>query len=224
MTIVLIVAAIACVIGEYMRVREIVYFAKPLATIAVILIAAGSTAPVSTRYRALITIGLFASLTGDVLLMLPEDWFLEGLVSFLVAHLLYITAFAGEGGGLRDAPVALVMALIGAAMLALLWPGLGNMRIPVTAYVVVIAMMAWQAVARWRHIGGTAAAMAAVGALSFMISDAALAVQRFRVEFPLATIVVLGSYWAAQWGIAQSVRRDAVQATSGVHLPDELAA
>jgi uncharacterized membrane protein YhhN len=224
MTGLLIAAAIACIIGEYMSIREVVYVAKPLATIAVILIAAGTTAPVSSRYRALITLGLFASLAGDVLLMLPEDRFLEGLVSFLVAHLLYIAAFAGEGGGMRDAPALAIMSLVGVTMLAILWPGLGNMTIPVVVYVAVIVTMAWQALARWRHVGGTAAAMAAVGALSFMVSDAALAVRRFRMEFPLATIVVLGAYWAAQWGIAQSVRRNAAQAVTGVHLPDELTA
>jgi len=37
-------------------------------------------------------------------------------------------------------------------------------------------------------------------------SDALLAIDRFSVPIPAASLCVLGSHWAAQWGIAQSVR------------------
>ncbi len=39
------------------------------------------------------TLGAIFSLLGDVFLMLPGNFFLAGLVSFLLAHLLYITGF-----------------------------------------------------------------------------------------------------------------------------------
>ncbi len=203
----LVVAALACVVGEYLRLPEVIYVAKPLATLAVLLLAASTAEPVSPRYRTLVALGLVASLAGDVFLMLPGDRFVAGLASFLVAHLLYIAAFASEGGGVRDAPALVIVSLVAATMLTYLWPSLGTLRVPVTAYVSVIAVMAWQAIARWRHVGGTGAALAAIGALSFLASDSALAIRRFRVEFPLATVVVLGTYWMAQWCIARSVRR-----------------
>lgn len=206
-TALLVLAALACVAGEYLLLRGVVYVAKPLATVAVLLLAADTADPVSPRYRRLVTLGLVASLAGDVLLMLPGDHFVAGLASFLVAHLCYVAAFAGDGGGLRDAPAFVAVSLVAAAMLAYLWPGLGALRLPVVAYVAVIATMAWQALARWRHVRGTGAALAAIGAVSFLASDSALAVRRFRVEFPLATVAVLGSYWVAQWCIARSVRR-----------------
>ncbi len=204
MTALLIVSALACILGEYLDLRTLVYVAKPLATIAVILIAARSTHPVSGRYKALITAGLVCSLAGDVFLMLPGDQFVAGLSSFLVAHLLYITAFVRHGGGLRDPKAALVFA-IGIVMLAVLWPTLGALRIPVTIYVVVIATMAWQAIARWRLLGTADARLAAVGAMSFLVSDASLAFGRFRGELPGSTVLVLATYWFAQWCIARSV-------------------
>ncbi len=204
MTILLIVSAIVCLAGEYLQLPALVYVAKPLATIAVILIAARSTRPVSAPYQRLITAGLVASLAGDVFLMLPSDQFIAGLASFLVAHLLYIAAFARHGGGVRDAKGALVFLAAG-LMLAYLWPTLGALRIPVVVYVLVIATMAWQALSRWRRLRTSDAQLAAVGGVLFLVSDSALALGKFHGEFPDSALVVLGTYWAAQWCIARSV-------------------
>ena len=91
-------------------------------------------------------------------------------------------------------------------MLAVLWPTLGALRIPVVVYVAVISTMAWQAIARWRHLRTLDTKLAALGAMSFVVSDAALAIGRFRSEFPASAALVLGTYWLAQWCIARSVQ------------------
>jgi uncharacterized membrane protein YhhN len=137
--------------------------------------------------------------------MVPGDRFVAGLASFLVAHLLYIAAFASEKGGLRNPAAATTVGLFAVAMLAFLWPDLGALRVPVGAYVTVIGLMGWQAFARWGHSPG--AELAALGAMSFLVSDSALAIGRFRGEFSGGTLLVLCSYWLAQWLIARSVSR-----------------
>jgi uncharacterized membrane protein YhhN len=204
LTALLIVAALACLAGEYLHLRPLVHVAKPLATIAVLLVSARAASPVSPRYRALVTAGLAASLAGDVFLMLPGDRFIAGLASFLVAHLLYIAAFASEKGGVRNPAAAVTIGLFAALMLAVLWPDLGALRVPVSAYVTVIAVMGWQAFARWGRSPGSE--RAAIGALCFLVSDSALAVNRFRGGFEGSALVVLGTYWLAQWFIATSVQ------------------
>ena len=204
MTALLIASALACLAGEYLDLRPLVYVAKPLATVATILIAVRAAGPVSPRYRTLVTLGLVCSLAGDVFLMLPGDRFIAGLASFLVAHLLYIGAFATHGGRLRDWPAAGVFVLAG-GVLALLWPTLGALRVPVIAYVAVIATMGWQALARFHATGSASARLAAMGAMSFLVSDSALAVRKFRGDFAGSVLVVLGTYWLAQWCIARSV-------------------
>lgn len=83
------------------------YIAKPLATIAIIVLAATATNPLSARYQRYMVGGLVLSLLGDVLLMLPTDLFAFGLGAFLLAHLCYISAFLGESRFLSK-PVALV--------------------------------------------------------------------------------------------------------------------
>lgn len=207
MTPLLVAAALACLVGELLALPVVIYVAKPVATLAIIAIAWRAHHPVSPTYRALIVAGLVASLAGDVALMLPGDRFVVGLGCFLVAHLLYIGAFASDGGGARDLGMALAVGLIAVAMLLYLWPALGELQLPVLAYVTVIGVMAWQALARWRRLGSEGAAFAAVGAVSFLVSDSALAIRRFRVEFPLASVAVMTTYWLAQWAIARSVAR-----------------
>ncbi|MBK7907217.1 MAG: lysoplasmalogenase [Gemmatimonadetes bacterium] len=203
MSALLLALALACIAGEYLDLPVLIYVTKPLATLITIAIAVRATNPVSPRYRTLVTAGLVASLAGDVFLMLPGDRFIAGLASFLVAHLLYIAAFAGAGGGLRSPASALPVGVFALAMLATLWPELGALRLPVAAYVMVIAAMGWQALARWGRSPG--AELAALGAVSFLVSDSALAVGRFMGPFGGDRALVLGTYWLAQWCIARSV-------------------
>ena len=203
MSALLLAFALACIAGEFLDLPALIYVTKPLATLVTIAIAARAAHPVSPRYRALVTAGLVASLAGDVFLMLPGDRFIAGLASFLFAHLLYIAAFVGAGGGLRSPASALPVGVFALAMLATLWPELGALRLPVTAYVTVIAVMGWQALARWGRSPG--AELAALGAVSFLVSDSALAVGRFMGPFDGDRALVLGTYWLAQWCIARSV-------------------
>jgi len=68
--------------------RNLEQVAKPAALGALIIWAAASPHPSGCLIAALVL-----SLLGDVYLMLPEDRFVAGLSSFLIAHLAYITCF-----------------------------------------------------------------------------------------------------------------------------------
>src|SRR6059036_3876182 len=91
-------------------------------------------APVGQAYRWLVFAGLLCSLGGDVSLLFPNG-FVPGLASFLVAHILYIGAFAPGGGPAWGLLVP--FAVFGIAMLAVLWRHLGKDRVPVSTYVAV---------------------------------------------------------------------------------------
>ncbi|MBI3504449.1 MAG: lysoplasmalogenase [Proteobacteria bacterium] len=202
-------AGAGLIAAEVSGVRAAVYVLKPLATILVLAMALTSPARPSNRYRLLIAGGLVWSLAGDVLLMWPTTLFAAGLGCFLVAHFFYIGAFATHGAG-RAAGVRslLPFALIAGVMLALLWPGLGALRVPVAVYVGVIATMAWQAWARALAVRSAPAWRGAIGALFFLSSDGALAVNKFRAPIGdafTATLVILGTYLVAQWMIASTV-------------------
>ncbi len=65
--------------------------------------------------------------------------------------------------------------------------------------------MAWIAWERWIILGQVEAEYAVLGALLFVASDTAIAVNRFVGEFDSAQTLILGTYFPAQWLIAISV-------------------
>jgi uncharacterized membrane protein YhhN len=187
---------------------------KPLATLLMLVLAWRVVRPVSANYRRCILIGIAFCLLGDILLMLPADLFVPGLVSFLLGHGWFIAAFSSDVRfAARWWPWLLCLAY-GAVMTFLLWRGIGAaLRIPVLVYVTVLATMGGQALGRasWLRkqgdIRAVSARYAGVGAMLFMLSDSLLAWDRFRAALPLASLYILATYYAALWLIARSVER-----------------
>lgn len=187
------------------------YVFKPLTTVLILALVAGALAPISARYRMLVCVGLVFSLAGDVFLMLPGDWFVFGLASFLLAHLCYVAAFA-PGSSARDKLVACVAyAVIAAANLVGLLPRVpAELHAPVLAYVAVLMLMGALAAARGWSLRGDPrlarpARLAAIGGALFVLSDSVLAWNRFGGGIPLAPLWVLAGYYASSWCIALSV-------------------
>jgi alkylglycerol monooxygenase len=150
----------------------------------------------------LLLAALAASMLGDVLLML-RGLFLAGLAAFVLAHLCYLALFkqGQRWFALRGALLALVLGA--AAMYAFLWHSAlpAGLRLPVAGYALAIALMAAQAWGRWHEsvgAGRRAALLVALGASSFLLSDALLATNRFVQPLPWAPLAVLGSYYLAQ--------------------------
>jgi uncharacterized membrane protein YhhN len=195
-------AALAIASAPWALDRPWLNFAfKPLATLVVIAYAWGRAAG-RADVRRWVLAGLVLSLAGDVALMWPQQGFLPGLVSFLLAHLAYLVAFTRERPlAAQRWPFALY-ALVAGAILAALWPGVpGALRAPVVVYVACLASMAAQAAVLWRGGVARAGVLAAGGAL-FVASDALLAINRFAAELPAASLWILATYWLAQWCIA----------------------
>lgn len=202
-----VLVAVLAIRAHYLEDRQHwqVYAFKPLATLLILALAL-SLSPARPDYQWAIAAGLVLSTAGDVFLMLPRDRFVAGLASFLLAHLCYLRAFSIEvpfGAGLL---LWLPFIAAGGMVVALVWPGLKPaLRGPVVVYVIVIAAMAGQATGRWYASGSAVALAAAVGAGLFVVSDAVLAIDRFRWPFRAARAVTLATYWAAQLLIAISV-------------------
>lgn len=208
------------ILAEAFGRRRAVYFLKPLTTSLIVVLAASVPPPASGYYRAAVVLGLLFSLAGDVFLMLPRDRFVAGLASFLVAHLCYIAAFTSGGGRLSPFAGALLLAW-GAVLLARVWTRLGSLRVPVALYASVLLVMAWTAIA--------ARSTAAIGAILFVVSDSALAFERFGRKHRWGQLMVLSTYFAAQLLIAVSVsaspaastaRTQLVMLGTGTPLPD----
>ena len=186
--------------------REWHWLAKPAAMVFA-MVAVASRARVAgaagqfglNRSQALLLLALLCSLSGDAFLMLPGH-FIAGLVSFLLAHVGYVALFRQGVPWFRHRRALLAALALGAGMYAFLWQGglPAALRVPVAAYVLVIALMAAQAWGRWAVLRDRPALWVALGACFFMLSDSLLATNRFVTPLPWAQVWVLSTYYAAQ--------------------------
>ena len=180
------------------------WICKPLTTLLILAMAWRLGTP--GRERTGIAVGLLCSTAGDIFLMLPGDHFVAGLLSFLLAHLVYLWAFTARAGLLARPAPYLLYALISGAILWLLWPGIPTpLRLPVTVYVVALSMMAAQAGVGWQLQRSRPALCAAIGGALFVLSDSLIAVNRFIAPIEASRAIILLSYWLAQWLIARSL-------------------
>ena len=79
------------------------------------------------------------------------------------------------------------------------------MTIPVIIYISIIIIMGWMAIERFNSLPTNGTFIAAAGAILFMISDAVLALNKFRKPFLSAEIIILTTYFTAQWLLAVSI-------------------
>ena len=152
--------------------REWHWLAKPAAMVFA-MVAVASRARVAgaagqfglNRSQALLLLALLCSLSGDAFLMLPGH-FIAGLVSFLLAHVGYVALFRQGVPWFRHRRALLAALALGAGMYAFLWQGglPAALRVPVAAYVLVIALMAAQAWGRWAVLRDRPALWVALGA------------------------------------------------------------
>ena len=148
----------------------------------------------TTRLLALVALGFSA--TGDVLLAIPfNNHFIFGLGAFLLAQLTYAgnflrnTQLGSRRFALRGTAIVIAALLLGRQVL----PGAGELALPVALYIVAIVFMALSAAA---HRSGSSLLFA--GAVTFMVSDALIALNRFVDPIPLSGTWIMLTYYAAQ--------------------------
>jgi uncharacterized membrane protein YhhN len=189
---------------------RVIWVFKPL-TSALFVLTALWRAP-GTRYDWLVVAGLVLSMAGDVLLIRRErNWFLAGLVAFLLGHVAYLMAFGTRAGLLALHPAALVaVGALGVVVFVRLRPYLGRMQWPVAAYIVVITLMLMGAWAVFLAPGGRAGAawLIACGATLFYVSDLSVARDRFIPGAGFANRATgLTFYYTAQFLLALTIGR-----------------
>jgi uncharacterized membrane protein YhhN len=201
------VATVALLFFERAHARAGIWIAKPLAATGFVG-AAMSRNALDTAYGTWILAGLVLSFWGDVLLI-PRGApgaFLAGIVCFLLAHVAYLLAFALRGLDVATVGVAGV-AVLAASLLGLrhLLPHVPiRMRRPVLLYGVVISVMLVCAAGTVGRNGGVALF---VGALSFYVSDLAVARERFVQGSFTNKLWGLPLYFAAQLLLASTIGR-----------------
>lgn len=139
---------------------------------------------------------------GDYFLALKGEAknFQRGLIAFLVGHFFYLAVMAPRISAPNAAQYAgmAALAILALGTLAALWPKLGNLRLPVSAYMGVISLMALAALA-------LPAPLAGLGALLFVFSDAVIAIDKFRSPVPFRGPIIWITYYVGQVLIAANL-------------------
>lgn len=197
--------------------RWLHYLSKPTATLLLLCAVLNAQRLVSKTYGFGIAAGLLFAAAGDFFLMLPGDYFLPGLICFLITHCIYIYALCLNTRFAGNKLVFVILAFFTIAIIASLWTSVPDaMKIPVVIYASAIGVMAAQAFSRAfssppetaLHYSGW---LAAAGGLFFMISDTLLAFNRFHTPVPLAGLWVLSTYYVAQFLFARSTENFAYE-------------
>jgi len=203
---------------------------KPLLMIVLIVFYIHTVAGGWNKVHKLMRAAFFFSWIGDVALMfvpknaddavlmgLPknENFFLVGLVGFLITHILYTVAFADVSDKKTQAllpkklwvMVPLVVYML--SLLSLLVPSInGNEKtqpflIPVLVYSTAIATMVVFAINRYNRVSHKSFALVFGGAFLFMVSDSIIAINKFLTPFDTASIFIMVLYIGGQYLIAK---------------------
>lgn len=181
------------------------YFFKPL-TIICILIIAFYRGPLSDVYQFALIFGLILSLFGDILLMLKKsDFFVKGLVLFLLAHLSYTYAVIDKFGLQINFVLIFILLIILAVMGKFLILKSGDKKVYVFIYTFVVLFLLSQAISSYFEYPITSTLYFLIGVLLFTLSDFLLAYNRFISKFLNSQIYILSTYYAAQLLIALSI-------------------
>ncbi len=196
---------VSAIIAIFFRQDEQVLFYgsfKGLTTLLIILIPL-LYSNLKSQYTRMILCGLSFSLLGDLFLV-GDSFFIFGLSSFLIAHVLFTLAFTSVNGFTAFLKSLLPILLYGTVYFAYLYGSLENMKIPVLVYILAILVMVWQGINLFLIDQTTANLLVLIAVLLFMISDSILAFDKFKSPFESAGIFILLTYWASITLLANS--------------------
>jgi uncharacterized membrane protein YhhN len=159
-------------------------------------------------------LSLLFSWIGDCILMFADKgelYFIFGLVSFLIAHVLFIVLFVKQkSDGIHHNQTLywfgfsfVLVYLFG--MLSLLIPTLGDLKFPVGIYAMTISLMLIETLKgsfNWRE---QSKYIVLIGAIFFVTSDSILAINKFHTEIPNASFWIMITYLIAQFCIVKGI-------------------
>lgn len=182
------------------------FILKPACTSTIIAYSLSYRNITLKKYPLQISIGLFFCLLGDSFLLL-ETFFIYGLVSFLIAHLIFLFAFIKWQGWQWRPKIILVLLPITAAIFIFISKDLDDLYIPVIIYLIIILLMSWQGWAMTLNPKLKQHRFLGLAVSLFLFSDALIAINKFSYNFSFSGALILSSYWLSIYLIADSATR-----------------
>ncbi len=212
--LIFLLAAVSQLIAQFLPEGWLHWISKPM-----LLISLGGyylTSTSKSSFSVSVLVAIIFSFSGDVFLMLQDQnglFFIVGLVSFLIAHIFYLMAYRqhvlpDEGMGLNNVQkirFSFPIMLLGTGLITVLYPGLGELRLPVVVYACVLVAMVLVAMYRYGRTTTKSFWMVFGGACFFMVSDSLLAINKFYSPIETSGVWIMGTYILAQFMIVQGL-------------------
>ncbi|PIQ47387.1 MAG: lysoplasmalogenase [Cytophagales bacterium CG12_big_fil_rev_8_21_14_0_65_40_12] len=183
---------------------------KPILMIA-LLVHFNQSVP-KTALNKFVNAALILSTLGDTLLIFNDQnplFFMLGLGAFLLAHLVYIflnlNLINSEDRKLKFHWRDILFAGFGLFMFRLVRPNLGEMFVPTLVYTVVICIMGITAAKRFGKASKQSFTLVLFGAITFMISDSLLAINKFYTPIDHADLLIMATYLTGQFLIIRGI-------------------
>jgi uncharacterized membrane protein YhhN len=204
-----IIVVLELIFGSFESYTYWHYFTKPAIVITLLLFFIFNSDHLNIFIKSVTILALLFSLLGDVLLMFvsnSEHFFIAGLVSFLLAHIMYILVFLRDRNRKKNSmPFIAFLLLYATGLFFLIKDGLGDLLIPVLVYMTVILVMATTAFMRKGIVIDRGYLYVFIGAVFFMVSDSLLATNKFYTTLPFSNVCIMTTYAVAQFLIVLGI-------------------
>ena len=200
-------------IAVYSNNDSLRFITKPLLIPLLAIYLLLYTRSATTSLKVWVFLALFFSWVGDILLLFEErgpNFFLLGLSAFFVAQVFYIVFFHNirMREYIRGNALLLLLVIVYYSILvSVLSPYLGNMKLPVRIYGVVLSFMVMLAMHTMLGKNKKAALWMMTGAILFVASDSLLAFNKFFAPFENAGLIIMLTYGLAQLFITEGAIR-----------------
>ena len=137
-----------------------------------------------------------------------ELYFIIGLISFLLAHLLFINIVIKE---IKKNTIKIIIiaafpfVIVFSLLIFRLKNSLGEMLFPVIIYGLTIATFGTVSLINFREKKSMKSIFMLFGAIIFMVSDSVLAINKFYEQAHIFEIIVMATYVLAQYFIYRAM-------------------
>ena len=189
-----LISAVLAITFDFLNNTLLYSIFKPLTTILILSLLFFVQNQQLSKYRNIIVTALVFCLIGDIFL-LKTDYFVFGLGSFLIGHLLFATGFIKLEGFHWHWGSLIILLLIGGGLFFWLQPDLGSLELAVGVYVIVIIFMAWRGLSLFIKNPKKVYVLIGIAVLLFMFSDTMIAINKFKSPFEWSGLIILSTYW-----------------------------
>ncbi|MFD0860843.1 lysoplasmalogenase [Sungkyunkwania multivorans] len=156
-----------------------------------------------TRY------GLMSLFVGDLFILgdFKTFYLVGGIICFIVAKIFYFLAFKQQAT-IEKRRLTLFLSggfIYATGLYILIFPKVGNLLIPVTAYFLASTIMALCAFLRYRKVNTKSFLFVLGGSLLFVICESISSINRFYDEVPYKNILIMLTYAYAQFFIVKGM-------------------